>query len=340
MRFSILLTSLLIVISFSVSAANFNLNTGFAADASKYNKTLINAVSKAGTRLIGVGIHGIIIYSDDLGTNWEQANVPTTKTLTDIDCVDKNTCWATGHDAYILKTTDQGQNWLIQYQDEIFDAPLLSISMFNENAGIAVGAFAKSLMTTDGGNTWKEFFVTEDEFQPHLNNVLVNGNNAYVAGELGLFYHSLDKGSSWSIFETGYTGSLWSSLLTSSNELILIGMSGNIITASPTESNSFKFKKYNNGVKNTLTSAVNLSNGKIAISGLGGVVTVIDFNGNKDISTCVRQDRLGNNAIIEGENGNLLIIGQKGARLHNMQECFASSIQSSSVNTWISSKIN
>ena len=321
-------------------AANFNLDTGFAADASKYNKTLINAVSKAGNRLIGVGIHGIIIYSDDLGTNWEQATVPTTKTLTDIDCVDKNTCWVTGHDAYILKTTDQGQNWSIQYQDEIFDAPLLSISMFNKNAGIAVGAFAKSLMTTDGGNTWNEFFVTEDEFQPHLNNVLVNDNNAYVTGELGLFYHSSDQGLSWSIFETGYTGSLWSSLLISNNELILIGMSGNIITASPTETNKFEFKNYNSGVKNTLTSAVNLSDGKIAISGLGGVVSVVDFNGNKDISTCVRQDRLGNNAIVEIENGNLLIVGQKGARLHNMQECYASSMQSTSVNTWIFSKIN
>ena len=191
--------SILIIIAFFsavltlANAANFNLDTGFAADASKYNKTLINAVSKSGTRLIGVGIHGIIIYSDDMGTNWEQATVPTTKTLTDIDCIDKNTCWATGHDAYILKTTDQGQNWTIQYQDEIFDAPLLSISMFNESAGIAVGAFAKSLMTTDGGNTWKEFFVTEDEFQPHLNNVLVNGQNAYVTGELGLFYHSSDQ---------------------------------------------------------------------------------------------------------------------------------------------------
>ena len=320
-------------------ASNFNLDTGFAANSSKYNKTLINAVSKAGTRLIGVGIHGIIIYSDDMGTNWEQANVPTTKTLTDIDCIDKNICWVTGHDAYILKTIDQGQNWSIQYQDEIFDAPLLSISMFNKNAGIAVGAFAKSLMTTDGGNTWNEFYVTEDEFQPHLNNVLVKGNNAYVTGELGLFYHSSDQGLSWSIFETGYNGSLWSSLLISNNELILMGMSGNIITASPTENDKFNFKNYNNGVKNTLTSAINLSDGKIAISGLGGVVSVVDFNGNQDISTCVRQDRLGNNAIIEGENGSLLIVGQKGARLHSMQECYANSMDSTSVNTWISLKI-
>ena len=98
-----------------VSAANFNLDTGFAANSNKYSKTLINAVDKAGSRIIGVGIHGIIIYSDDLGNTWEQASVPTTKTLTDISCVNEMSCWATGHDAYILKTVDRGENWSIQY---------------------------------------------------------------------------------------------------------------------------------------------------------------------------------------------------------------------------------
>ena len=98
-----------------------------AANSSKYNKTLINAVDKAGARIIGVGIHGIIIYSDDLGNTWEQASVPTTKTLTDIDCVDETTCWVTGHDAYILKTVDRGQNWSVQYEDEIFDLSLIHI---------------------------------------------------------------------------------------------------------------------------------------------------------------------------------------------------------------------
>ena len=66
-----------------------------------------------------------------LGKTWNQSNVPTTKTLTAIDCLNESICWATGHDAYILKTTDGGKNWSIQFSDEFFDAPLLSISMFN-----------------------------------------------------------------------------------------------------------------------------------------------------------------------------------------------------------------
>ena len=103
---------------------------------------------------------------------------------------------------------------------------------------------------------------------------------------------------------------------------------------------NFEFKNYNNGVKNTLTSAIKLANNNIAISGLGGVITIVDFNNDKSISTCIRQDRLGNNAIVEAKNNNLLIIGQKGARLHNMDECYASSMQSTSANAWVQTKTN
>ena len=169
---------------------------------------------------------------------------------------------------------------------------------------------------------------------------MINNNNVFVAGELGLFYHSSDLGQNWITYETGYTGSLWSSLMIKDDQLILIGMSGNIISATSTDNANFKFEIYNNGIKNTLTSATNLSDGRIAIAGLGGVISVVDLEGEKDISTCVRQDRLGNNAVLEAENGNLLIIGQKGSRFHNMEECYTSAMQSSSTNTWLVTKIN
>ena len=52
--------------NFTANAANFNLDTGYAAIASKYDKTLINEVDLAGSRIIGVGIHGVIIYSDEV----------------------------------------------------------------------------------------------------------------------------------------------------------------------------------------------------------------------------------------------------------------------------------
>ena len=116
-------------------------------------------------------------------------------------------------------------------------------------------------------------------------------------------------------------------------------MSGNIILASLVYDLNFQFEIYNNGIQNTLTSATNLSDGRIAIAGLGGVVSVVDLN-DSDISTCVRQDRLGNNAILETSNNNFLIIGQKGSRFHDMNACQISSLQANSTNTWLVTNIN
>ena len=36
----------------------------------------LNAVALAGSRLVAVGEHGVIIYSDDEGASWRQASVP------------------------------------------------------------------------------------------------------------------------------------------------------------------------------------------------------------------------------------------------------------------------
>ena len=55
------LSIIFLLATFSANAANFNLDTGYAASASKYDKTLINEVDMAGSRIIGVGIHGVII---------------------------------------------------------------------------------------------------------------------------------------------------------------------------------------------------------------------------------------------------------------------------------------
>jgi len=129
-------------------------------------------------------------------------------------------------------------------------------------------------------------------------------------------------------------------LLIKDDQLILIGMSGNIILATLIENINFQFEIYNNGIQNTLTSATNLSDGRIAIAGLGGVVSVVDFIENRDISTCVRQDRLGNNAILETSDNHFLIIGQKGSRFHDMNACQISSLQANATNTWLVTSIN
>ena len=345
----------LFLITNSVYASQFNYGSEYAAISPNAHKATITALEKSGDRIFGVGIHGIIIYSDDEGDTWTQAEkVPFKKTITDISCPSQNKCWATGHDATVLHSFDGGVNWEIQYQDYDFDAPLLSIHMYDDYEGVALGAFALSLRTSNGGISWDYLFVDDDDFQPHLN--YTYGDNqawrksardeGYAVGELGKYYVSDDRGLNWLAIETGYIGSYWAGIKVDDGQSLLLGMSGNITLATlydineslppdkPTqiacyESGYFRgdckvyaFDDIFIGTKNSLTNADLLDDGRIVLSGNGGVVSVIDLVRERKIKTCVRSDRLSNTSIVPIGIDTFIIAGENGIRKHSMKECY------------------
>lgn len=344
-------------------ASQFNYGSGFAAKSLNAHKALINALEKSGDRIFGVGVHGIIVYSDDEGETWIQADkVPFTKTLTDISCPSQNKCWATGHDATILHSFDGGQTWEIQYQDTDFDAPLLSIHMYDDYEGVALGAFALSLRTANGGISWDYLFIDDDEFQPHLN--YTYGDNqgwrksardeGYAVGELGKYYVTDDRGLNWLAIETGYMGSYWSGIKVDEGQSLLLGMSGNVTLATlyglndsipPNKITSiacyesgyyrgdckvYAFDDIFIGTKNSLTNADLLDDGRIVLSGNGGVIAVVDMIREKNIRTCVRSDRLSNTSVIPLGIDEFLIAGESGVRKHSMKECYENYVSENS----------
>ena len=354
------LKSLVYLLSFTLCcnillASQFNYGSKFAAKSPNAHKALINALEKSGDRIFGVGVHGIIVYSDDEGDSWTQADeVPFTKTLTDISCPSQNKCWATGHDATILHSFDGGQTWEIQYQDIDFDAPLLSIHMYDDYEGVALGASALSLRTANGGISWDYLFIDDDEFQPHLNYTYGDNqgwrksaqNEGYAVGELGKYYITDDRGLNWLAIETGYMGSYWSGIKVDQGQSLLLGMSGNITLATlyglndPVPPNKitsiacyesgyyrgdckvYAFDDIFIGTKNSLTNADLLDDGRIVLSGNGGVISVVDMIREKNIRTCVRSDRLSNTSVIPLGIDEFLIAGESGVRKHSMEECY------------------
>ena len=69
------------------------------------------AVASAGNRLVAVGEEGVIIYSDDNGQSWTQAQVPVSVNLTCVRFATPMQGWAAGHYGVILGTTDGGKTW-------------------------------------------------------------------------------------------------------------------------------------------------------------------------------------------------------------------------------------
>ncbi|MFI4940022.1 MAG: WD40/YVTN/BNR-like repeat-containing protein, partial [Burkholderiales bacterium] len=75
-------------------------------------RAMLPGVAKAGARLVAVGEHGIIVYSDNRGQSWTQAKVPVSVTLTAVQFPDAKDGWAVGHDGVVLSSTDGGQSWV------------------------------------------------------------------------------------------------------------------------------------------------------------------------------------------------------------------------------------
>ena len=142
LNFFTIITSFFILGGSILSASDFNYGSGFALKSDLADKATITSMHMYDDKIVAVGVHGIIIISNDTGSSWIQAEkVPFSNTLTDVQCVSESQCWAVGHDLTILHSVDGGMNWDVQYNDIDFDAPFLSIHMSDYLNGIVVGAF-------------------------------------------------------------------------------------------------------------------------------------------------------------------------------------------------------
>lgn len=180
-------------------------------------------ITQAGKRVIAVGVHGHILYSDDQGQRWQQSEVPVSTDLTAVAFVDDQFGWAVGHDSVILASQDGGAHWIkqfdgrqlpsllkqyysqllqqqpnnVDYQQLLDDAehsaqngtlgPLLDLHFFNRQLGYVVGAFNLILMTQDGGATWVPLMdKMANPSNYHLNAIAAVGADLYFVGEQGL----------------------------------------------------------------------------------------------------------------------------------------------------------
>ncbi|MES2148518.1 MAG: YCF48-related protein [Pseudomonadota bacterium] len=158
-------------------------------------RSMLMALAPAGARLVAVGERGIIVYSDDNGAVWHQAEVPVSVTLTGVHFNDPRHGTAVGHDGVVLTSDDAGRHWrkrldgnqinrmleqeataaverargvpaqLEQAQNAALDLqaatkfgpsrPLLAVWYRQSTLGFAVGAFGQALRTRDGGASWE-----------------------------------------------------------------------------------------------------------------------------------------------------------------------------------------
>ncbi|XUK67277.1 PSII-BNR domain-containing protein [Pseudomonas yamanorum] len=291
----------------------------FAIESPKAAKSLMIDVVHAGKRLVAVGDRGHILYSDDQGTTWTQAKVPTRQLLTAVFFADDQHGWAVGHDAQILATTDGGVTWTQQFQDLKREAPLLDVWFKDASNGFAVGAYGALIETTDGGKTWDDVsdrLDNEDQF--HLNAIAqVKDAGLFIVGEQGSMFRSHDEGQTWEKLEGPYEGSLFGVIGTAQAQTLLAyGLRGNLFrstdfgsTWEPVELNATR-----GALEFGLSGATLLDDGSIVVVGNGGSV-VVSHDDGLTFSVFNRPDRISLSAVTVAGNGNLILAGQGGVRV-------------------------
>lgn len=292
---------------------------------------LLLDITEAGDRLVTVGEYGHVLFSDDRGETWTQAeNVPTRITLTAVHFANDQVGWAVGHDAIILHTTDGGTTWERQYIDPVLedeidpetgdvptDRTLLTLYVFDESHALALGAFSQAMETFDGGVTWedRELIVPEVSDDPyyfpeqyHLNGAFAGPDGSvFVAAEFGVVYRSLDGGVTFEELQTDYDGSFWGGLGVG-DSVIVFGMRGNLWRSDDLGDTWYDV---DSDTSQSLSGGTILDDGTVVIAGLGGAVTY-SYDGGESFTSVTRPSRNGLAGVAANGEGRVVVIGESG----------------------------
>jgi len=294
---------------------------------------LLDGVSRDGSMTV-VGERGHILISTD-AEHWQQIIVPTRTTLTGVYFQDKLNGWVVGHDAVILRTTDGGKTWEKVYYDPEGQIPLFDVWFRDAKHGIAIGAYGLYLVSEDGGASWdisemnviadvpendpgEEAGEAEDSddfldsYDLHLNSItLADNGKLYVAAEAGKVYRSDDIGDSWVPLAPDYIGSFFGVLPVTGDTVLVFGLRGHMFRS---EDAGNTWQEIETPTQEMLTNGIVVAEDEIYITGLGGTI-LRSSDGGKSFSLVEQGHRDGFNAIIQGPEGKLITVGEKGVHL-------------------------
>lgn len=169
-------------------------------------KALLIDVAHAGSRLVAVGERGHIVYSDDQGKSWTQAQVPVSTLLTAVDFPTPKQGWAVGHGGVVLHTEDGGTTWTKQL-DGIAEAKMIvnqlqnQVSALKSEEASASGAKKNKLddqlqqMQMDLSDA--QYDQKIGPWKPLLNVWFKDAKTGFVVGSYGMIFRTDDGGKTW-----------------------------------------------------------------------------------------------------------------------------------------------
>ncbi len=324
-----------------------------AAQSNRATRSRLFGLARAGERLVAVGERGRILYSDDQGGSWSQAQVPVSSTLLSAHFPTPELGWATGHDGVVLASRDGGESWtkqldgygavqlgleyyrklagenpdskeyaLLQSEMEFAveqgaDRPFFFVYFEDEQSGFVVGAYGLILATFDGGESWQPILeLSENWGFRHLFDYERVGDTYYLTGEVGLVMYQDERKTRVKTVIPFYDGSFYTMIGTKSGELIVAGMRANAFRSAD-GGRTWQFLELPTGA--SVVGSTRLSDGRIVLVTQAGQVLLGDDRGLNFRQVLVKNP-FPFAGVIEGRPGELVLAGRGGLKTLRLSE--------------------
>jgi photosystem II stability/assembly factor-like uncharacterized protein len=303
-------------------------------------------IARAGERLVTVGQRGHILYSDDAGKHWLQADVPVSSDLTAVFFPSAKQGWAVGNDGVVLHSSDAGTTWrkqldgrqigalLVKHYEALAsaqpaneqwpllvaegqrlveqgaDKPFLDVWFANDRLGYVVGVFNLILRTEDGGQSWTPFQDRTDNPQGfHLNAIASTGDALYIAGEQGLLLKWDDAQQRFAAMQTPYQGSFFG-VLGKPGEVLVYGLRGNVLRSTD---GGLSWIPLDSGLHVSITAGLVDAHGDYRLFTQAGH-TLIGQASGKRLQVLPHQDLPPVAGATLAADGSLVVVGSRGAQ--------------------------
>ncbi len=279
--------------------------------------SLVYTIRNFGDRYFATGIFGHILYSDDGGDTWTQAQVPVRSSILDIYFPSPQLGWAVGHEGVILHSSDGGKIWEKQYDglrygsegmafytqlaeenpdDDLYpylmeemqfaidqgaDKPLFNVYFHSDTHGHVVGAYGMVLRTEDGGKNWEHVLhnMENDSFYHVFDfSPLPAEGRFFLSGEAGLFMiGDINERTGKLVENVPWEGSFFASAATADGAVVLGGLRGKMYR---TADEGLTWAEVQKPPSSAMVDSAVLDDGRLVFSGIAGDLLVSSDDGN------------------------------------------------------------
>ncbi|MDG1580397.1 YCF48-related protein [Pseudomonas sp. GOM6] len=302
-------------------------------------------VALAGDRLVAVGQRGHIVYSDDVGQSWQQAQVPVSVDLNAVHFANPSQGWVVGNDGVILHSDDGGRSWRKQLdgrqigtllveryktlaqlepdneqwptliaegerlKTEGADKPFLDVWFADAQNGFAVGVFNLILGTHDGGQTWVPLQDRSDNAMGlHLTALNSTGDALYLVGEQGLIRRWDATGQRFVALPSPYEGTFFG-VIGRPGEVLLYGLRGHVFLS---RDGAQSWQQLDSGLEVSVTAATQNRGGRYQLFTQAGHRMQVE--NDLSLSLVPQKSQSPVAGVVLSARGDLVLVGSRGVR--------------------------